>query len=236
MHYKAIIFDLFGTLVSSFPRRVYDRVIDQMADAVRVPYPEFWQLMKETSLNRYLGRYRSVEENIEDICSRFGVDTGDKQIVEAAKYHYDFIGDAIIPEQSVLRALSILKNRGLQLGLISNCGPDVPLFWEQSPLAPLINVAVFSCEERVMKPSVAIYRTACHRLHTDSQECVYVGDGSDGELTGAAALGLLPILKRTDLSDVYDQCRPEVEQWRGRAIYEIGELAKMSFGLDHIAG
>ena len=87
-----------------------------------------------------------------------------------------------------------------------------------------------------MKPSVAIYRTACHRLHTDSQECVYVGDGSDGELTGAAALGLLPILKRTDLSDVYDQCRPEVEQWRRPAIDEIGELAKKSFGLNHIAG
>ena len=94
MHYKAIIFDLFGTLVSSFPRRVYDRVIDQMADAVRIPSPEFWRLMKETFLNRYLGRYRSVEENIEDICSRFGVGAGDKQIVEAAKYHYDFIGNA----------------------------------------------------------------------------------------------------------------------------------------------
>ena len=51
MHYKAIIFDLFGTLVSSFTRRVYNRVIAQMADAVSVPYPEFRRRLGETSLN-----------------------------------------------------------------------------------------------------------------------------------------------------------------------------------------
>ena len=54
--------------------------------------------------------------------------------------------------------------------------------------------------------------------------CIYVGDGSDKELTTAAALGMLPILKRTDLTDVYDPHRPEVENWQGIAIDEIVEL------------
>lgn len=56
------------------------------------------------------------------------------------------------------------------------------------------------------------------------QECIYVADGSVGELTGAAATGMLPILKQTDLNDVYDKHRPEVESWHGLAIDEIREL------------
>ncbi|MDE0554652.1 MAG: HAD family hydrolase, partial [Candidatus Poribacteria bacterium] len=55
-------------------------------------------------------------------------------------------------------------------------------------------------------------------------ECLYVGDGSGEELAGVAAVGMLPILKRVDLTDVYDPHRPEVENWQGIAIDEIAEL------------
>ena len=140
--------------------------------------------------------------------------------------------NAIVPEQEVLEALSMLKEMGLQLGLISNCGPEVPLLWEQSPLADLIDIPVFSCEERVKKPCTGIYRVACHRLHIQPQKCVYVGDGSDEELAGAAATGMLSVLKRTDLNDVYDEHRPEVGSWRGLAVDEIRELLNVLFELE----
>jgi putative hydrolase of the HAD superfamily len=63
----------------------------------------------------------------------------------------------------------------------------------------------------------------------EPQECIYVGDGSSQELTGAAAIGMRPVLKRIDLRDVYDSHRPEVEGWRGLAINEIKELCDMRF-------
>ena len=221
---KAVIFDLFGTLVRDFLRQEHDRVNAQMADALGIPYPELWQLMGETGQDRYSGRYRSIEDNIQDICFRSGVEAGAAQIQKAAGYRYEFTANVLVPEERVLEALRTLKDRGLGLGLISNCGPDVPLLWERSPLAQLIDVPVFSCEEHVTKPDSAIYRIACDRLQVDPKECVFVGDGSSQELTGAAATGMLPILKRTDLSDVYDSHRPEVENWQGRAVEEIREL------------
>ena len=227
MKYEAVIFDLFGTLVRSFTRQEYDQVDAKMAKAISVPYPEFWRLMGETFHDRSLGRYGSMEENIQDICCRLGVEADTTQITQAAKYHYEFMSHAIVPEQEVLEALSMLKTRGLQLGLISNCGPDVPLIWEQSPLAQLIDIAVFSCEERVGKPSIGIYQVSSHRLQTEPQKCIYVADGSSEELTSAAATGMLPILKRTDLNDVYDKQRPEVTSWRGLAVDEIRELPDM---------
>ena len=80
------------------------------------------------------------------------------------------------------------------------------------------------CRARIKKPARRIYEIAYERLKVQPQECLYVGDGSSEELTAAAAVGMLPILKRADLTDVYDPHRPEVENWQGIAIDEISEL------------
>ena len=229
MCHKAVIFDLFGTLVNSFTRREYDQVNAQMAAAVSVPYPEFWQFMGETYHDSCLGRYTSYEDLVSDVCCRAGVQANQTQITQAATFHYEFIANAIVPEPEVLQALDKLKQTGYRLGLISDCGPSVPLLFPKSPLARFIDVPVFSCEERIKKPSSDIYQRICQRLAMEPQECIYVGDGSSQELTGAAVIGMLPVLKRIDLRDVYDSHRPEVESWRGPAVDEIKELCDMRF-------
>ena len=229
MSYRAVIFDLFGTLVNGFTRQEYDQVNARMAATVRVPYAEFWELMGETYRDFCLGRYSAYEDLISDVCSRTGVHANKAQITQAAAFHYEFIAAAIVPEPEVLETLDRLKERELRLGLISDCGPSVPMLFSQSPLASFIDVPVFSCEQRIKKPSREIYQRTSQCLQTEPHECIYVGDGSSQELTGAADVGMRPILKRTDLTDVYDSHRPEVESWRGPAVYEIKELCDMRF-------
>ena len=224
MRYRAVVFDLFGTLIKGFTRRDYDQVNARMAEAVGVPFPEFWQLVGETYRGKCLGHYSSFEDNIQDICSRFGLEMDAGQITQAARYHYEFMADALVPEQEVLEALGMLKVRGLKCGLISDCGPEVPLLWGESPLARLIDVPVFSCEERIGKPNIDIYQVAAHRLQVQPPECIYVGDGGSDELKGAAVAGMLSILKRTNLNDVYDRDRPEIADWNGPVIDRIVEL------------
>ena len=229
MYCRAVIFDLFGTLVNGFTRQEYDQVNARMAAAVRVPYTEFSEFMGETYRDFCLGRYSAYEDLISDVCSRTGVHANKAQITQAASFHYEFIAAAIVPEPKVLETLGRLKNKELRLGLISDCGPSVSLLFPQSPLASFIDVPVFSCEERIKKPSSEIYQRICQRLEIEPRECIYVGDGSSQELTGAAYVGMRPILKRTDLTDVYDSHRPEVESWRGPAVDEIKELCDMRF-------
>ena len=96
MRYRAVIFDLFGTLVSSFTRREYDQVNARMASAVQVPYAEFWRLMGETYRDFCLGRYSSYEDLISEVCSRVGVQANMAQITRAAGFHYEFIASAIV--------------------------------------------------------------------------------------------------------------------------------------------
>ena len=224
MPYKAVIFDLYGTLVGNFSRKGYDLVQKKMAKILNVPYPKFWQTMGETLKDRSLGDYHSVEANLVEVCRRLGVVADRTQIEKTVALNYEFTRNSIIPEPKVLEALDLLKQRSLHIGLITNCNANVPLLFPESLLAQYIDVPVFSCEERVKKPSRGIYQIACERLKVKPYECLYVGDGSGRELTGAAAVGMLPILKRVDLTDVYDPHRPEVENWHGIAIDEISEL------------
>ena len=147
-----------------------------------------------------------------------------KQIEQTVVLNYEFTRNSIIPEPETLEALGLLKRTGFHIGLITNCNANVPLLFPESPLAQYIDVPVFSCEEQIKKPLHHIYEIACERLKIQPQECLYVGDGSGEELTGAAAVGMLPILKRVDLTDVYDPHRPEVKNWQGYIVDEISEL------------
>ena len=228
MPYKAIVFDLYGTLVGNFSRQAYDNVLKQMAKILGVPYPKFWQTMGETINNRTLGRNSSGKENIYvEVCWRLGVKVDEAQIEKTVALNHEFTKNSIIPEPEVLEALDQLKRSGWLMGLITNCSSAVPLLFPESPLAQYIDIPVFSCEERVKKPSHRIYEIACERLKVEPQECIYVGDGSSEELTAAAAVGMLPILKRADLTDVYDPKRPDVENWQGTVIDEISELCDL---------
>ncbi len=223
MPYKAIIFDLYGTLVGNFSRQVYDEVQVQMAKVLSVSYPKFWQTAV-TLKDRSLGEF-TFAENIEEICHRLNVKADKTQIEKTFALHHEFTRDSLIPEPEVLEGLDRLKRSGLLLGLITNCNSSVPMLFPQSPLAKYINIPVFSCDEHLKKPTRRIYEIACERLNVKPHECIYVGDGSNEELTGAAEVGMYPILKRTDLADVYDPHRSDVENWQGPTIDEISELS-----------
>lgn len=223
MQYKAIIFDLYGTLVPIFSRKVYDPIMVKMADILNVPYQEFWKIKTETIKDRSLG-YHSAEDHIKDIGNRLNVSVNNTQIEDIIVISNDFTRNSLKPEPEVLQALDQLKSKGLLLGLITNCNKSVPTLYPNSPLAEYIDVSVFSCEEHIKKPSPRIYEIASDRLNVKPKKCIYVGDGSSEELTGATNVGMLPILKRTDLSDAYDPHRPDVENWNGTTINEISEL------------
>ena len=233
MRYKALIFDLFGTLVPSYSRRAYDQVLEKTAAVLHAPHPEFREAMKRLFYERAVGTSRSVEENLVEACRRLDRKADRSQIAQAAALRYRFTQKSLIPNAETLKALAQLKSRGRLLGMITNCASDTLKCFPQSPLATYIDAAAFSCEERIQKPARAIYETACRRLNVKPQECVYIGDGSGEELTGAAAVGMFPILKRVDLTDVYDPHRPDVENWRGVEINEIAELCEMTFENHH---
>jgi putative hydrolase of the HAD superfamily len=104
------------------------------------------------------------------------------------------------------------------------CAPDTPALWRELPLAPYVDEALFSCQVGLRKPEAEIYRLACRRLGVAPSESLFVGDGSYGELSGAAAVGMRAVLIRDPAEVEGDIHRPEVEVWPGPSIGALPEV------------
>ena len=94
----------------------------------------------------------------------------------------------------VLDGLRRLRPRVAKLGLMSDTDFDEIASWQESPLAPLFDVALFSCYEGVAKPEPTFYRLATQRLDVDPTRCIYAGDGGRNELVGAREMCMSPVL------------------------------------------
>ena len=93
------------------------------------------------------------------------------------------------PPSDTVRTLVALRERKIRLGLLSNTHALELRSWNQSPLAPLFEVAAFSYEIGACKPGPAAYAHVLGRLDVPAASAAYVGDGSYNELAGAQAAG-----------------------------------------------
>ncbi len=121
-----------------------------------------------------------------------------RNVDEVLGWRLDIARRALAPDPGVIFTLRELRSRGVATGLISNCTEDVALVWDESPMAPLFDVAIFSARAGCMKPDPAIYELALAELGRDGSECLFVGDGANDELTGAYRVGMSPVLIHPD--------------------------------------
>jgi putative hydrolase of the HAD superfamily len=94
------------------------------------------------------------------------------------------------PERQVTALVTELARRNIRLGVISNGFSEDVRPWAGCSLAPIFQCTAFSCDEGVAKPDPDIYLRALHRVGVKPEEALYVGDGGDHELAGAAAVGI----------------------------------------------
>lgn len=90
----------------------------------------------------------------------------------------------------ILSMLSALREKGMKLGLISNCfSEEVPLIRE-SRLFPYFDGVFLSYEQGLAKPDPALFLRCAEALEAAPGECLYVGDGGSHELEAARSLGM----------------------------------------------
>lgn len=223
--YMAIVFDLFGTLVSPFLSRAHDLVLVNMAIVLGVESDTFEQLFDDDMRTaREMGKFSTIEENIEVACQQLGVKPQFDSVHKAAEYRYEFMERSMLPRNDAIQTINQIKARGYRIGLISDCSPEVPKLWARTPFAKLIDVPVFSCEVGIKKPNRRIYQRLCDRLEVEPQECLYVGDGDSFELEGASDVGMDTILFRVEGEEEHDRDRPLANMWQGKRISALREI------------
>jgi putative hydrolase of the HAD superfamily len=231
MKYKAVIFDLFGTLVDIFSRVEYYSVLREMMTILKAPHDDFMRLWHATGDRRVTGAFRTLEENLTYICRELNVPVIRSQINLAKQIRLNFVSLVLAPREGVIEVLSLLKSDGYKIGLVSNCSAEPPVIWPYTPFAPFFDATVFSSVAGIQKPDPRIYNMAAEQLKVKPESCLYIGDGESHELTGAAEVGMHPVLIRapSEDSDTVIRANPEIDDFpcpRISSLREVLDLVK----------
>ena len=145
------------------------------------------------------------------------------RVRDAVGHYCRFARELVVPSDGTVQVLDALVSRGHALGLLSNAHDDIARAFADSELAGRFAAVTFSCQIGWRKPDPKAYAAVVDALDAPSK-VMFVGDGSDNELTGAAMAGLHPVLLRGDTTDAYDSDRPEVAAWSGPSIDKLEDL------------
>jgi putative hydrolase of the HAD superfamily len=189
--YKAIFFDLFGTLIS-VSKAAGDKA-PYTADILGLDR-RAWNQACFSEHHDILGETDHLA-TVKRLAHSFDSAIPMQKIQRAAKTRqrrFDLALTRVEPD--ILSALHTLNESGFGLGLISNAATGEIRAWPTSPLAPLFKTVHFSCQCGVKKPQPEIYDMALVEMGIDREDALFVGDGSSNEHLGADACGIDSLL------------------------------------------
>ncbi len=226
MKFEAVIFDLFGTLVDSPSLKYRQNVLEKIAGILGVAPLDFITLWDETLIQRDTGALPHFGDVAGYIGGRLGLSFTSERIEKATKLRMDYVRRLVVPRPQAVPVLSQLKSHGYKTGLISDCSLEVSSVWPATSLASLIEVVIFSCMVNMKKPDPRIYEMMAKRLDVPPSKCLYVGDGSSHELTGASAAGMFPVMIKMQDTRMVFQTEAESDQWTGPMISSLPEVCQ----------
>src|SRR5919112_1433228 len=83
---------------------------------------------------------------------------------------------AVVLYPETIPTLAALRERGLRLGLISNCSAQAGAVLDRIGLSERFDAVVLSCAVGLAKPDRAIFEHACRALGVALQESLFVAD------------------------------------------------------------
>ena len=222
MKHKAIIFDLFGTLVDSYSVQGYNRLLTDMASALELPIEDFSKIWRDTTYERGIGIFKTTEESIRHVCNILKTSVSDEKIRNCVQVRLENTRRALTPKNGAVDILKKLRELGYKIGLITNCSSEAPLLWKNTEFFHLFDATIFSASAGLKKSDAQIYNLACEQLGVEPSECLYIGDGDSNELSGASQLGMDAVMIR-DPNELDPYRLVEVD-WDGRKIEDFTEI------------
>ena len=187
---KAVIFDMFETLVTHFESPVY--MGKQICNDMGIAENKFREIWDTTDDDRTLGK-RSLEDVIEEILKVndcYSIELFER-IITKRKQSKEECFEHIHPE--IIPLFLKLKEMGIKIGLITNCYFEERDVINNSVFIDYFDSVCMSCEMGVKKPDVQIFQKCMNDLNVAAEECIYVGDGGSYELETARSLGMHPL-------------------------------------------
>jgi putative hydrolase of the HAD superfamily len=215
-----VIFDLFGTLTGAEVDR--DRHIVALAQSLGAPVDEFRTALRDSFDGRAKGQYGDLRQTLLSLCDGLGLVVKPEAMNRAIGIRMASERRMLQPRKGAVELLAELRDQGFKIGLLSDCTPEILDIWPDFPYSEFIDCAVRSCDTGWRKPDARTYRAVLQGLGLDPTACMYIGDGGSSELTGAAAVGLRPVLLRVP-GETYHRYDAESD-WVGEAIEDLEQV------------
>ena len=183
MDIKAAAFD-YGGVICFLPPPETGRELERLTG---VSFETLRELHRQYRGGYDRGDYAATKDYYRFILSRAGVFPDDAALERAARAEMD--GWKRVNSETV-RLMRDIKAAGFTLGILSNMPGDF-LAWARNniPVFGEADAAVFSCEERLIKPEAAVYEKLRERAGCGYGEIVFFDDLPDN-IAAARALGI----------------------------------------------
>lgn len=187
---KAVIFDMFETLVTHFESPVY--MAKQISNDIGITEEKFREIWDTTDDDRTLGK-RTFEDVIEEILkvnNCYSTELFEKIRTKRRLSKMECF-EHIHPE--IIPLFKALKELNIKIGLITNCYFEERDVIKNSIFFDYFDSVCMSCEIGIKKPDVEIFQKCMRDLMVEPDECLYIGDGGTFELETAQSLGMYPL-------------------------------------------
>jgi HAD superfamily hydrolase (TIGR01549 family) len=215
--HRAIIFDLFDTLVLFNPQKVPTTVVNgqTIRSTAPISFQVFQQHYPTISFPQYqeaLGTVstdiaREREETLREIHSeerfrrlfvRLGITDGNETLEQRQAVmlaHMHALGAATECPAQHRELLTQLREHGYILGVLSNFDhtPTAQKLLHNYGLAKFFAVIAISADLGWRKPKLAVFLHVIERLGIRPEEGLFVGDSWTADVLGSAAVGLTPV-------------------------------------------
>lgn len=198
--YKAVFFDLGGTLRIALHPEAYERhARRKLAElsGTDLPFETFYHLVEERyEPYRKWALEECKEAGDEELWCKWLLPDFDpahiRPICHELSYQYRQSKGYRVIVDGGLEVLHTLHDWGYKLGIISNLigETEIPDWLEEDGLDSLFDCVVLSSVCHLRKPDPEIYRMACRQLNVAPAECVSVADNLKRDVTGAKATGI----------------------------------------------
>ncbi|MAW66515.1 MAG: hypothetical protein CL708_01295 [Chloroflexi bacterium] len=232
MKIKAVLFDLYGTLVGFEPSRFV------IQSQVAKKYDLF---LTETGVSKgyFLADKFMAEQNAvspirsmsiaekEEFFARYEqlVLSGDELEVELSLCkkifkELQYIPYSMVLYEDVIPTLNSLRKLNFKLGLISNMDKSGSEILNEFSLSNYMDVCITSKEAKVEKPDSKIFNMALSKLDIDATNSIYIGDQILSDIEGAKNSKMLPILIDRESSHT---------DYQGEKISDLSQLIDLLF-------
>ena len=218
---KAVLFDLFHTLVSVPPPALSGET--PVPQILGVSAAEWQRLYYDDDvLGRCVGRVVDTVAAMRLVTHAIDPTVPDERILAAVESRRRrFEAGLIDVDRKMLAALDRLRGAGIRTALVSDAGADDLECWPRSPLRDRLDAVVFSYQLGVRKPDARIYLHALETIDVSPADAIFVGDGGSDEHRGARALGMKTVLVTRLLARWWPD---SIASRRGQADWEFEDV------------